>query len=606
MSILPKDTTPCNLKSRNRQDMASYLCNLPEELLLLIMESLDPTSIECLRRTSRLFLRLFSSPCFSHQHNKELSNSPPPSWMPYTPWARPSRAFEAEAHTRRFIECLERDAKSNLCTSCQAAENKLEGFHRARNLVEKSLYCMGCDEEHPLAYFSAAERQRDEKSRICIGYEGHFRLCEHKTVDWQTVAKAMRQLTSSPSTDEDVYIILLECKAAIHLPTNHVITAEKWTKTDIFPRLALFYHLHNGFLLTASWVAHLPLPEPASSGRYSVGDMTDRLRLLRRGAAEYIAPQSGPGYLPEMRLFDPNRCNFLDYTGTPAGPGTEGSWSLAPPSDSKNQSCRTHPGSGCSLRRLNPAGGRTTDENGCRVGSHVMRTWFGLGTGRQAPGLPYGLELQAEACGSDGRCLELLYKRDIVVAEVNDAGCRKITHSWCEAIQPESYKLAEDSENYGTLWCFDPTCANHCHFGERPVMRKCRREVGVTADWFHHYGDQSPTTESKPLESEITNTNTSSTAQDELNVPGNPSTAQDELNVPDNPSTAQDELNVPDNPSTAQDELNVPDNPSTAQNELNVPGNPSTGDNLQPKTRRKHGEWWSKFLAKCCGRLSSC
>ncbi|KAK3345942.1 hypothetical protein B0T25DRAFT_550678, partial [Lasiosphaeria hispida] len=460
--------------------MARHLCTLPEELLLLIMECLDPTSIECLRRASRIFLRLFSSPCFSHQHNNELSTRLF-SCLPYTPWARPSRAFEAEAHTRRFIEYLERDARRDLCLSCRVVENDLKGFHRARNLIEKRLYCAGCRVEHPLLYFSAAERQKGQKARVCIGYEGHFRLCEHKVIKWKTVAAATRKLASYPIRDDKAFesIPLLECTAAMHMPTSHAITVGKGLFS---PRLYLHRYKSQTFSLLVRWVAHFPLSEPVSSGRHLVGDVTDRLKLLRRGAAEHFAPQTRPGYLPEMKLFDPNRCDFLDYTGTPAGAGIGGDWSLAPPLDSDTQSCRTHPGLGCSLRRPQDARGRTKAKDGHVVGSHIMRTLFGLGMR-----MPYFLAVNLAACPEDDRCLGLSYIREIFVADISDTGCREVTHSWCEALDPDSYKLAEDSENEGISWCRDETCANNYRFSERPMMRKCRGKVGDTIDWFHYY-----------------------------------------------------------------------------------------------------------------------
>ncbi|KAK3349695.1 hypothetical protein B0T25DRAFT_548729 [Lasiosphaeria hispida] len=524
--------------------MARHLCTLPEELLLQIMRYLDPTSIQCLRRTSRIFLRLFSSPCFSHQHNKELSIRLF-SCLPYTPWARPSRAFEAEAHTRRFIEYLERDARRNLCVSCRAVESDLKGFHRARNLIEKRLYCAACGVEHPLVYFSAAERQKDEQARVCIGYEGHFRLCEHKVINWKTVTDATRKLMSYPANDH-AFIPLLECTAAMHIPTNHTITAQKWPGGKIFPRLYLHRYKDRNFSLRVEWAAHLPLSEPASSGRHLVDDLTDRLKLLRRGTAEYFAPQSRPGYLPEMRLFDPNRCDFLDYTGTPSGTGIGGDWSLAPPSDSNTQSCRTHTGPGCSLRRPKDPRSRTTDEDGYAVGSHIMRTLFGMGRR-----LPYHLGVKARACSEGDRCLVLSYVRDIFVADISDAGCRKVTHSWCEALDPDSYKLAEDSENEGTLWCRNETCANYYRFLERPVMRRCRGKVGDTMDWFCYYNpDTWPTIKVRPPERN-------------MKVVG------------------------------------------TAQGKPKAQGNPSTGGILQPKTRRKRGKRWARFWAKCCGRQSS-
>jgi hypothetical protein len=48
--------------------ICSPLCRLPEELLLDIMKRLDLVSIQCLRRVSRLFLRLYCSPPFRGCH----------------------------------------------------------------------------------------------------------------------------------------------------------------------------------------------------------------------------------------------------------------------------------------------------------------------------------------------------------------------------------------------------------------------------------------------------------------------------------------------------------------------------------------------------------
>src|SRR5690554_4219441 len=51
---------------------------LPEELLVEIMSRLDGVSIFCLRRTSRVFLRLFDSQAFEHLHDKEGFFEPGP------------------------------------------------------------------------------------------------------------------------------------------------------------------------------------------------------------------------------------------------------------------------------------------------------------------------------------------------------------------------------------------------------------------------------------------------------------------------------------------------------------------------------------------------
>ncbi|KAM7187473.1 hypothetical protein V8F33_011213 [Rhypophila sp. PSN 637] len=56
------------------------------------------------------------------------------------------------------------------------------------------LYCSGCKCRHPARAFSQTER-RKPAGRICIGREGYFRLCEHKTLTWAQVEEAVRNIT---------------------------------------------------------------------------------------------------------------------------------------------------------------------------------------------------------------------------------------------------------------------------------------------------------------------------------------------------------------------------------------------------------------------------
>jgi len=182
------------------------LLSLPEEILLLIMELLDATSIQFLRRTNRIFLRLFSSPCFRGQHNLELIGIPQPSKIPYFLWARPSRDIEAAGHTPLFVRYLEREAKK-LCRDCKVAAGGLTGFQRmqSKSLVNKSLLRTGCEVYHPMMYFSSAQRQPwMDATRICIGREDHVRLSEHLVIGWDALVEAARDLKKrDPGSKDD-------------------------------------------------------------------------------------------------------------------------------------------------------------------------------------------------------------------------------------------------------------------------------------------------------------------------------------------------------------------------------------------------------------------
>ena len=90
----------------------SPLCRLPEELLVDIMEYLDPLSIQCFRRTSRLFLRLYCSPTFSDSHDTEIF----PKALYFH---RLEPKLEYWSDTYQLQPLIDRDLRE-YCTDCRA------------------------------------------------------------------------------------------------------------------------------------------------------------------------------------------------------------------------------------------------------------------------------------------------------------------------------------------------------------------------------------------------------------------------------------------------------------------------------------------------------
>lgn len=86
----------------------SLLCRLSEELLLDIMEYLDPVSIYRLRKVSRLFPRLFGSACFAHLHDDQSFSDPRP-WTSQRPLEATQRYWEPMAELIR---------KDRYCAQC--------------------------------------------------------------------------------------------------------------------------------------------------------------------------------------------------------------------------------------------------------------------------------------------------------------------------------------------------------------------------------------------------------------------------------------------------------------------------------------------------------
>jgi len=116
-------------------------------------------------------LRLFSDQPFSHwQYDTsglDLKN-------PYFPWSRANPDFEAESYDAPFRYFIRSDETQKKCLLC-----RITGMENPRktDLVKEYLFRAACSVDHPLAFFSAAERSKGaDKKRVCIGHQGYVRL----------------------------------------------------------------------------------------------------------------------------------------------------------------------------------------------------------------------------------------------------------------------------------------------------------------------------------------------------------------------------------------------------------------------------------------------
>lgn len=146
--------------------------HLPEELLVNIMKQLDPMSMQCLRRASRIFLRLSCDRSFdSHwrQQDSELYST-------RFPWYRggpaPEKVLDFSFHLMVHF-----DTTRKLCRPCRGtnigASTALPTL-TTWDLVHDYLFCTACLVDHPKAFFFAAERNKAShcEIRTCIGYTG--------------------------------------------------------------------------------------------------------------------------------------------------------------------------------------------------------------------------------------------------------------------------------------------------------------------------------------------------------------------------------------------------------------------------------------------------
>ncbi|KAK0655468.1 hypothetical protein B0T16DRAFT_487004 [Cercophora newfieldiana] len=417
----------------------SHLCRLPDTVLLRIMERLDPIGLQCLRRTSRLFLRLFGDDRFSHYHHDDddddltrqgCADHTGPGPPVFFPWVRSRRVLECRypqtPGTRPLGQLLQQDIR--ICATCRENREARQAWHRALCIKRTSdtalRRCAPCDVHHPPAYFSRLRR--------CLGRLGHVRLCEHDgcVITWDTALKYGKQLVKC-DLPEPARVRLLVCRDKSHLPTRHLHQqqAADGDEAGYYPSITITGSKSTAIRLCMEWTGCLPLrlatrDEEDEKSLVTPGEMARLLKRFRHGSpAEFIVPQSTLGSLPEMRCFDPNRCRCLHYAGkddTPKG------WLLGPRQRrSQNQACRF---SSDSDGKLGVAMVSGTHTSRCTIGrDSEMRIDIGPSTTHAA-----------SARGRLPLCLGITYRRSILVAAKGDE-CRAVTQSWYEAIDSRSY-----------------------------------------------------------------------------------------------------------------------------------------------------------------------
>ena len=117
-----------------------------------------------------------------------------------------------------------------------------------------------------------------------------------------------------------------------------------------------------------------------------------------------------------------------------------------------------------------------------KIRAHVTRTALSFAFGIRA-----GWQASIRPCpATTVGCLEIGYQRWVACATMLHPSWSAADYSWFEALDPDSYRLCEDGEARGSLWCPDPTCTNYYRYLERPLVRKC---AGASVfDYFDNNG----------------------------------------------------------------------------------------------------------------------
>ncbi|CAG9949761.1 unnamed protein product [Clonostachys rosea f. rosea IK726] len=405
----------------------SRLCQLPEKILIGLMKLLGPLDMQCLRRACRLFLRLYCDSSFADSHDVQNFWH----WMSlYEHWLSPDRSYWPKLSSPTLISRLERDVQG-LCSICRSMRAKSDWTSRVKKLSTESLYCWGW------------ERQKKD-GRVCIGRQGHIRLCDHKMVTWEMVSKAAKQLINVGGNFK-ARIQLSRCDHTDHHPKHHNLAMALQCR-KVSPSAEIRGVEGHSLILSLTWQGHM-LVEGDAPIKPEV--LCKQLGQFRKGVAQFIAPRLPPGRLPEMSCFDPNRCDCLYFEGMDQLPD----WPGPLPSDLKIDSCRTHPELRLTALR-NAAGDSKSWPDG-----HMTSVPF-------IANYEYGaseLRMFVEPCVTgDKRCLAIRYVRDIGLCYGTDKRPEWLDHvtpAWCQALEPELD--TEDLQAIGINWCPTRGCMNY-------------------------------------------------------------------------------------------------------------------------------------------------
>ncbi|KAK3936576.1 hypothetical protein QBC46DRAFT_394732 [Diplogelasinospora grovesii] len=430
----------------------SPLCSLPDDILLRVMSQADDVSLFCLRRTSRIFLRLFGDRRFRRVHDESYFTWP---WPARARWTRERVAAHVKPHLRPL---LQRDL---YCETCRNF-----GPEAKRRLRTELIYCSGCDTKHPAGLFSYDQRHGPPNTRICIGREGHVRICDHLVL---TCADVERWLATGRP-----WLVQKCCDRSHRNALNPSPCGSEDHAVHVhfgaFCRVRSCRDLHAQGpqpYIAIQWKTHITLPGVGLSNGIDGADLRRQVDWLRNTASFIFAERPGK-YPPELQAFDPNSCSCVHSPGL----SSQDRW-------------------GFPSREGNPV-------QCVRHGAAMNTRWFAGGVGlRMEEFLDYLFKCYprhfftgwyAKKCGASAECVKISYEKLIPLSPC--PRCHPISGwvkqafqpasaDWFMALDPDSYSLQQDRDSYGDYWCDNRTCLNYHLFHNQNPRKMALRSPGI-------------------------------------------------------------------------------------------------------------------------------
>lgn len=153
---------------------------LPDEILLQILNNLDYVSKAMVMRTCGLLLRImFDRALFSQVSNQSGYWRDVQIWPPFEPskWNIP---LEARLCLRQQVDhLLDRD---RFCGPCRRFREDGR-YEKALLALQATLWCSHCMRMHKRLLFSLQQRAASCATRVCVLVEGKAPVCAHMSID---------------------------------------------------------------------------------------------------------------------------------------------------------------------------------------------------------------------------------------------------------------------------------------------------------------------------------------------------------------------------------------------------------------------------------------
>ena len=505
----------------------SILCRLPDEVLVRIMQHSDRVTVECLRRCSRVFLRLFHTACTTPPSPASISAHEARAsdfsmvTIQVHPWptSRPVSKMSA-AEYNELVSLLARDS---YCSDCLFARQAPDWDARVASLGRNLLSCVLCNADHPACLFSARERSKKgedaRRTRKCIAHEGQVRLCDHVSVPWSVIQPEAYKRTATAQSREN----MKERQPIIRCThPSHSLRSCSYAKTGVDPPppapppLRKTRHLASLFRSLAKRVSRtkIPVAAPTTPPAIIAFDQnphcplnpTISLAVLETntdGLWILVVKLAWSGHTPmviDMEGRDRLRADSFQASvqglyskqgrhicprlkpGPAAGEGLcdpvrcdcleyagkEASGWHQPPEQWRNvDTCRTDRNNG-----LGYWGAQTklllSQKEGRPNSVFFKRQCFHQAVGTMTTtGFLDTQEADIVSCPqSPTECAAVNFASIIRVGlDYHSKLARKPSHDWYHALDPHSYGLLEDSLGFGVYWCRTEGCKNYYRYG---------------------------------------------------------------------------------------------------------------------------------------------